>query len=90
MNFDKDQELAARTIKQADHALHGMSTAIRSMELIAQRYQEKGQGYPLNEKELKQRLASLFVFAANYCTAMGWNFNDIFLLGRIGLLFGDI
>ena len=81
MGFDKYQELAARTInqalplgKQADHALHGMSSEIGELHGL---YQKEYQGHVLDEAHLKKELGDLLWFMAEYCTAMGWDFSEI-------------
>lgn len=81
MRFNVYQEKAARTInqslpldKQADHALHGMSSEIGELHGL---YQKEYQGHVLDEAHLKKELGDLLWFMAEYCTAMGWDFGEI-------------
>lgn len=81
MTFEMYQELAARTInqrlsldKQADHALHGMSSEIGELHGI---YQKEYQGHETDEEHLKRECGDLLWFIAEYCTAMGWDMGDI-------------
>ena len=75
------QDLAARTINPAlmheqmqDHALKGMVGEIGEINSI---YQKVYQGHEFDEEHIKKELGDLMWFVAEYCTAWGWNLNDI-------------
>ena len=75
------QELAARTInkdlnnvQQEAHALHGMVGEIGEIHSI---YQKFYQGHGISEDHLKKELGDLLWFIAEYCTALGWDLEDI-------------
>lgn len=81
MNMNEYQKLAARTIDQEllnweleSHALHGMVGEIGELHGI---YQKVYQGHEADEEHLKKELGDLLWFIAEYCTANGWNLNDI-------------
>ena len=75
------QELAARTInKNLDvvrvtlHALHAMVGEIGEIHSI---YQKLYQGHDADEQHAKNEVGDLLWFIAEYCTAQGWNLDDI-------------
>ena len=75
------QELAARTLNPAlideqlkDHALKGMVGEIGEINSI---YQKVYQGHEFDEEHVKKELGDLLWFIAEYCTAWGWNLDDI-------------
>ena len=75
------QDLAARTINPAltheqmkDHALKGMVGEIGEINSI---YQKVYQGHEFDEEHVKKELGDLMWFIAEYCTAWGWNLDDI-------------
>ena len=75
------QKLAARTmngklqpIEQEMHALHGMISEIGEIHGI---YQKEYQGHKIDEKHLKKELGDLMWFIAEYCTANGWELEEI-------------
>ena len=75
------QQLASRTInkslhdyEQEMHALHGMAGEIGELHSL---YQKSYQGHGFDAKHAKKELGDLMWFIAEYCTAMGWNLNDI-------------
>lgn len=75
------QFLAARTMnkeltwkEQGKHALHGMVGEIGELHSI---YQKKYQGHPFNEEHAKKELGDLLWFVAEYCTAHGWELDEI-------------
>lgn len=78
------QKLAARTInpalnciQQEAHALHGMAGEIGEIHSI---YQKNYQGHKGDYDHLKKELGDLLWFVAEYCTALGWNMEDIMQL----------
>ena len=78
------QKLAARTInnklfpwEKEDHALKGMVSEIGELNGI---YQKKYQGHVIDKNHLKKELGDLLWFIAEYCTAMGWELEDIMWL----------
>ena len=81
MTANQYQKLAARTInkqmtcfEQFMHALHGMVGEIGELHSI---YQKKYQGHAFDEEHAKKELGDLLWFVAEYCTAYGWNLEDI-------------
>lgn len=85
MTGNEYQELASRTIadgmtaaNQEFHALHGMVGEIGELHSI---YQKRYQGHleDLNEHR-KKELGDLLWFIAEYCTACGWDLEDVMRL----------
>lgn len=85
MKLNEYQGLAARTInpdfiKNNDirgmqyHALHGIVGEIGELHSI---YQKCYQGHKFDENHAKKELGDSLWFIAEYCTAMGWNLDDI-------------
>lgn len=75
------QKLAARTINpdltpkgQCTHALHGMVGEIGELHSL---YQKKYQGHTFDPNHAKKELGDLCWFIAEYCTANGWDLDDI-------------
>lgn len=78
------QKLAARTInKQLSsieltmHSLHGMVGEIGEIHSL---YQKTYQGHEINEEHEKKEVGDLLWFVAEYCTAKGWELEDIMQL----------
>lgn len=81
MTLNEYQKLAARTISdklnatnQIDHALHGMVSEIGEIHGI---YQKMYQGHDLDLEHKKKELGDLLWFIAEYCTANGWELDEI-------------
>ena len=82
MTGNEYQKLAARTINQAlfpaqvkSHALYGMVGEIGELHSI---YQKRYQGHQEDSTEhRKKEVGDLLWFIAEYCTACGWNLDDI-------------
>lgn len=81
MNGNDYQKLAARTINksltgcgQEMHALHGMVGEIGEIHSI---YQKVYQGHECEDLHIKKELGDLLWFIAEYCTARGWNLDDV-------------
>lgn len=81
MNGNNYQKLASRTINQnltpagmEHHALHGMVGEIGELHSL---YQKKYQGHEFDKEHAKKELGDLLWFVAEYCTAMGWNLEDV-------------
>lgn len=81
MKMNEYQELASRTINKEllpyeleKHALHGMVGEIGEIHSI---YQKQYQGHPILAGNLKKELGDLLWFIAEYCTAFGWDLEDI-------------
>lgn len=75
------QVLAARTINEdlaplgkERHALHGMVGEIGEIHSL---YQKIYQGHKFDDEHAKKELGDLMWFIAEYCTAKGWNLDDI-------------
>ena len=84
MTPNEYQKLAARTIApdmtKADmeaHALHGMVSEIGELHGI---YQKKFQGHAMDETRRKKEVGDLVWFVAEYCTANGWDMEEVLLL----------
>ncbi len=81
MTGNKYQELAGRTInRKLDniqmeyHALHGMVGEIGEIHSL---YQKVYQGHDMDGTHLQKELGDLLWFIAEFCTANGWNMEDI-------------
>ena len=81
MTGNEYQNLAGRTINKnmsreelEDHALKGMVSEIGELNGI---YQKVYQGHKLDEKHLKKECGDLLWFVAEYCTANGWELEEI-------------
>ena len=81
MTFDNYQYLAARTINenltplgQSRHALHGMVGEIGEIHSL---YQKTYQGHEFDPEHAKKEVGDLLWFIAEYCTANGWDMNDV-------------
>jgi NTP pyrophosphatase (non-canonical NTP hydrolase) len=81
MTGNEYQKLAARTInkdlarwEQEDHALHGMVGEIGEIHSM---YQKGFQGHAYPAEHYKKELGDLLWFVAEYCTAKGWELDEI-------------
>jgi NTP pyrophosphatase (non-canonical NTP hydrolase) len=81
MTGNEYQVLAGRTINhdlfpnQVEmHALHGMVGEIGELHSI---YQKVYQGHDLETEHLKKEVGDLLWFVAEYCTANGWELEEI-------------
>ena len=81
MRMNEYQDLAARTInmnldswQMSFHALHGMVGEIGEIHSL---YQKQYQGHELLSGHVKKELGDLLWFIAEYCTAMGWDLEDV-------------
>ena len=81
MTGNEYQALAARTINKElaisqviQHALSGMVGEIGEIHSI---YQKSYQGHPIDSVHIKSELGDLMWFIAEYCTAKGWNLEDV-------------
>lgn len=81
MTGNEYQQLAARTINtllsvdcQEDHALLGMVGEIGEIHSI---YQKAYQGHNVDPEHLKKEVGDLLWFIAEYCTANGWQLEDV-------------
>ena len=81
MTLNEYQKLAARTInpelvpsQQELHALHGMVGEIGEIHSL---YQKIYQGHLPDVAHLEKELGDLLWFIAEYCTAMGWDMDDV-------------
>lgn len=78
------QKLASRTIDEnmekvqiEHHALHGMVGEIGELHSL---YQKIYQGHGFDEEHAKKELGDLLWFVAEYCTANGWDLEDVMQL----------
>ncbi|MBQ6503147.1 MAG: nucleoside triphosphate pyrophosphohydrolase family protein [Flexilinea sp.] len=82
MTGNEYQKLANRTIapgmaneEKEYHALHGMVGEIGELHSI---YQKKYQGHQeTSDEHRKKEVGDLLWFIAEYCTACGWNLDDV-------------
>lgn len=81
MTGNEYQKLAGRTInkdltmyEKYMHALHGMVGEIGELHSI---FQKRYQGHSVEYKHVQKELGDLLWFIAEYCTAWGWNLEDI-------------
>ncbi|MCD8396104.1 MAG: nucleoside triphosphate pyrophosphohydrolase family protein [Lachnospiraceae bacterium] len=81
MTGNKYQELAARTINKTlgetemmNHALFGLCGEMGELLSL---YQKEYQGHPFEEEHAKKECGDILWMLAEYCTAMGWNLEDI-------------
>lgn len=80
MELNQYQKLASRTIanlidgEMEYHALHGLVGEIGEIHSL---YQKVFQGHGMDEEHLKKELGDLMWFIAEYCTAMGWELDEI-------------
>lgn len=84
MTGNKYQALAARTInknltayEQIFHAMHGMAGEVGELHSL---YQKIYQGHILDHEHEKKELGDLLWFIAEYCTARGWELEDVMKL----------
>ena len=84
MTGNEYQVLAGRTINHnlfpsqlEMHALHGMVGEIGELHGL---YQKVYQGHAFDSEHAKKELGDLAWFMAEYCTACGWELDDIFQL----------
>ena len=84
MTGNEYQKLAARTInkelfwdEQERHALHGMVGEIGELHSL---YQKMYQSHAFDITHAQKELGDLLWFIAEYCTAVGWNLDDIMQL----------
>lgn len=75
------QELASRTInndltneQRKFHALHGMVGEIGELHSL---YQKTYQGHEFDDYHAMSEVSDLLWFIAEYCTANGWNLDDV-------------
>jgi len=78
------QRLASRTINRdlhflevRKHAKYGMVSEIGELCGI---FQKRYQGHKVEPEHIKKELGDLLWFVAEYCTANGWNLDDIMAL----------
>lgn len=81
MTGNEYQKLAARTInkdlttsERYMHALHGMVGEIGELHSI---FQKRYQGHNPDTEHMQKELGDLLWFVAEFCTAWGWNLEDI-------------
>lgn len=84
MTGNEYQKLAARTMNKSlakygweMHALHGMVGEVGEIHSI---YQKAYQGHNYDGMHMKKELGDLLWFVAEYCTARGWNLEDVMQL----------
>ena len=81
MTLSEYQQLAARTMNKTlrpneheSHALHGMVGEIGELHSI---YQKIYQGHEADDVHKKKECGDLLWFVAEYCTANGWDLDEI-------------
>ena len=81
MRANEYQQLAARTINKKlnknaieDHALKGMVAEVGELNGI---YQKAYQGHMIDVEHLKKECGDILWMIAEYCTANGWELEDV-------------
>lgn len=81
MTGNEYQKLASRTINndltksgQENHALHGLVGEIGELHSL---YQKVYQGHAFDKQHAMSEVSDMLWFIAEYCTAMGWNLDDV-------------
>ena len=81
MTGNEYQKLASRTINpeldeglQMYHALHGMVGEIGEIHSI---FQKSYQGHDISDEHMKKEVGDLLWFIAEFCTALGWELEDV-------------
>ena len=81
MTLNEYQLLASRTINKnmlvadlEEHALFGICSEVGELHGI---YQKIFQGHAPDEEHLIKEVGDILWFIAEYCTAHGWNLNDV-------------
>lgn len=81
MTGNEYQKLASRTINksltpagQRHHALYGMCGEIGEIHSL---YQKQYQGHELKLEHAKKEVGDLLWFISEYCTAMGWDLEEV-------------
>lgn len=81
MTGNEYQRLASRTIRTdmtiietKYHALHGMVAEVGELHGI---YQKRYQGHEDTEEHRMKEVGDLIWFVAEYCTANGWDLEDV-------------
>lgn len=81
MTLNEYQMLASRTINDSltkaqieNHALHGMVGEIGELHSL---YQKVYQGHEIDDEHAKKECGDIFWFLAEYCTANGWELDEI-------------
>lgn len=82
MTGNEYQKLAERTMDFKNltpaelemHALHGMVGEIGELHSI---YQKVYQGHEFDEEHAKKEVGDILWFISEYCTAMGWQLEDV-------------
>ena len=81
MDGSEYQKLAARTINKdlmkgdmVMHALHGLVGEVGELHSL---YQKIYQGHDFDEDHAKKEVGDLIWFVAEYCTAMGWDLDEV-------------
>lgn len=81
MTLNEYQKLAARTVRAdmgpvalTNHALHGMVSEVGELHGL---HQKVYQGHPMDEEHAKKEVGDALWFIAEYCTAHGWDLDEI-------------
>lgn len=71
----RTMDLKKRTPAEVEmHALHGMVGEIGELHSL---YQKVYQGHEFDEEHAEKEVGDLLWFIAEYCTAMGWQLEDV-------------
>lgn len=81
MTGNEYQKLAARTINleltdigMEHHALYGMCSEVGELQAL---YQKTYQGHKMDISHARKEVGDLLWFIAEYCTAHGWDLEDV-------------
>ena len=81
MTFEEYRLKAKRTIPDGVSRLemecHSMSGMVSEIGELHGLYQKEYQGHRFDREHAKKELGDLLWFMAEYCTAMGWSFDDV-------------
>ena len=87
MTGNEYQKLASRTINndltkagQEKHALHGIVGEIGELHSL---YQKVYQGNEFDKHHAMSEVSDMLWFIAGYCTAMGWNLDDVYNINKL-------
>lgn len=81
MTFNEYQKLAARTISDElngeDLLYHSIFGMVAELGELYGLFQKHYQGHPIVKEHAKKELGDLLWFIAEFCTDLGWEFDEI-------------
>lgn len=89
LEVNRYQQLASRTInnnlfvsEMEQHALYGMAGEVGELHSL---YQKEFQGHEFDDEHAMKEVGDLLWFIAEYCTAKGWDLEDVMLMNLMKL-----